>query len=599
MSALLLAAAFLTAAAFFAPLAKRIGLSSIIGYLIAGLLIGPSGFALIYSDEEVDDILHLAEFGVVLLLFIIGLELRPARLMSMRADILGAGGLQVGLTAAAIALIGIGFGLGAMEACVIGGALAFSSTAFVLQFLTEKGHLTQRHGRLSFSVLLFQDIAAIPLIVAIPLISPSAEQSGNPLHDILLAVGIVALVLILGRYVLRYVYRFVAATGVAEGMTAAALLTVVSVALLMEIAGLSAALGAFLAGMLIGGSEYRHEIKANIAPFERILLGVFFTAVGMALDVRLLIEKPFLMLALALGLTGVKALVLYGVGRWRKLKPANAALFAAGLSQGGEFAFVIFAVAVEGGLIAAALAGELAVAVTVSMALTPLLFFLTGRAVKAAGKEMAREEAMPEHDQGHVIIAGFGPFGQIPARILAAKKIPFTALDMSSDRVDFLRRFGAQVYYGDPSRDQMLEAAEADKARALILAMPDPEHATAVAETVRRLYPALPIYARARDRLHAYELLDLGVAAVERETYHSSLVLAEEVLVGLGESRAEAKRAVSMFKEADQKRFVEDYPDHKDVETVVESARRAAAALERQFERDREDRGEDGATEAA
>ncbi len=600
MSALTLAAVFLAAAAFFAPVAKRIGLSSIIGYLIAGLLIGPSGFALIYSEEEVGEILHLAEFGVVLLLFVIGLELRPARLMSMRADILGAGGLQVGITAIVVAAIGMGFGLGATEACVIGGALAFSSTAFVLQFLTEKGHLTQRHGRMSFSVLLFQDIAAIPMIVAIPLLSPLAEESGNPLYDILLAVAIVALVLVLGRYVLRYVYRFVVATGVAEGMTAAALLTVVTVALLMELAGLSAALGAFLAGMLIGGSEYRHEIKANLAPFERILLGVFFTAVGMALDVRLLIEKPVLMIGLAVGLTVVKALVLYGVGRWRKLKPANAAYLAAGLSQGGEFAFVIFAVAVNAGLLGAALAGELAVAVTVSMAMTPLLFFVTDRTIKATGKDMMREDVMPQHDEGHVIIAGFGPFGQIPGRILAAKKIPFTALDMSSDRVDFLRRFGAQVYYGDPSRSQLLAAAEADKARAMIIAMPDPEQATAVAEAVRRLYPNLPIYARARDRLHAYELLDLGVTLVERETYRAALHLAEEVLVGLGESRGDARRAVEMFRETDEQRFQDDYPNHKDMQVVAESARRAAAELERQFERDREDRGEgDSATEAA
>ncbi len=591
MSALTLAAVFLAAAAFFAPFAKRLGLSSIVGYLIAGLLIGPSGFALIYSESQVDDILHLAEFGVVLLLFLIGLELRPARLMSMRADILGAGAMQVAATAFVIALIGMGFGLSLAEACVIGASLAFSSTAFVLQFLGEKGHLTQRHGRLGFSILLFQDVAAIPLIVAIPLLNPSAGAMDDPVLSVLIAGSMVALVLVLGRYVLRYVYRFVASTGVAEGMTAAALLTVVTVALLMEVAGLSAALGAFLAGMLIGGSEYRHEIKANIAPFERMLLGIFFTAVGMALDVRLLIEKPAVILGMAIGLVAVKALVLFAVGRWRGLKTGNAALLAAGLSQGGEFAFVIFAVAVDATMLQRPLAGELAVAVTVSMASTPLLFWMTERFLsRTMAKPPVREDAMPEHDQGHVIVAGFGPFGQIPARILTAKKIPFTALDMSSERVDFLRNFGAQVYYGDPARAQLLEAAEAGSARAFILAIPDPDHAKVVAETVRRLYPNLPIYARAADRLHAYELMDLGVKVVERETYHSALALAEHLLMDLGDTPADARRAITMFRESDQKRFVDDYPTHKDVKTVAESARVAAQELERQFERDRDDR---------
>ncbi len=589
MPALTLAAVFLVAAAFFAPVAKRLGLSSIVGYLIAGLMIGPSGLALVYSEDQVDEILHIAEFGVVLLLFLIGLELRPSRLISMRTDILGAGSLQVGLTTLVIAALGTALGVEPIEAIILGAALAFSSTAFVLQFLGEKGHLTQRHGRLAFSVLLFQDLAVIPLIVALPLLQPNAQSTSLPIIDITIGIAVVALVLVIGRYVLRYVYRFVAATGVPEGMTAAALLTVVSVALLMEVAGLSPALGAFLAGMLIGESEYRHEIKANIAPFERILLGVFFTAVGMALNVGLLIEEPMGILGLALGFMAVKAGVLFLVGLWRGLKRTNAVYLAVGLAQGGEFAFVVFAIGVQASLLDAARAGELAVAVTVSMALTPLFFWITERMMATMITDTRPEDEMPSHGDGHVIVAGFGPFGQIPARILSAKKIPFTALDISSEQVDFLRRFGAQVYYGDPARPHLLVAAEAEKARAMILAIEDPDHARAVVETVRRFYPKLPIYARARDRLHAYELLDLGVTVVERETYRAALAITEEVLVGLGESRSRARAAVGLFQESDQKRFHDDYPHYKDAQTVAESARRAALELERQFEKDLEE----------
>ncbi len=591
MSGLGLAALFLAAAAFFAPVAKRLGLSSIIGYLIAGVLIGPSGFALIFDDHDVEEILEFGEFGVILLLFLIGLELRPQRLMSMRTDILGAGALQVAVTTVLIAMIGMlagGYSLG--QAVIIGGALALSSTAFVLQFLGEKGHLRQRYGRLGFSVLLFQDLAAIPLIAIIPLLSPdTANDESFSLLAIAMALGSVLLVLILGRYVLRYVYAFVAATGVPEGMTAAALLTVVVVALLMEMAGLSAALGAFLAGVLIGGSVYRHEIRANIAPFERILLGVFFTAVGMALDIGLIVQSPERIFALAFGLVAVKGIVLFAVGLWRGLKAKGALQLAVALSQGGEFAFVLFAISAQRGLIDAQVTSELAVAVTLSMALTPLLFWLTELATKGMDKTKHAADEMPDPEPGHVIIAGFGPFGQIAARILTAKGIPFTALEGSSERVDFVRRFGGEVYYGDPTRKDLLHAAEASRARALLVAVDDPDAAREIVEMAQRDYPDLMVLARARDRITAHELLDLGAEHVERETYLAALSITEKLLVELGETPSAAKRAVDMFKETDGKRFENDREYYKDLEKVRESARRAAKTLEEQFQRDRDE----------
>ncbi len=594
MTELTLAAILLCAAAFFAPVAKRAGLGSVVGYLIAGIVIGPAGIGFVDADEDVDEILHLAEFGVVLLLFLIGLELRPQRLWSMRADIFAAGTAQVAATTAILAFIGVQFGYPLGQSVVVGAALALSSTAFVLQFLGEKGQLAQRHGRMGFAVLLFQDLVAIPLIAFIPIVSNAGTGDPFTLWDLGRMVGVIALVLIVGRYVLHYVYAFVAATGVEEGMTAAALLTVVAVALLMEYVGLSAALGAFLAGVLIGGSEYRHEIEANIAPFERILLGVFFTAVGMALDLGLLIDNPARILIMAFGLVAVKAGVLIAVGLWRGLPTVSALYLGIALAQGGEFAFVVFGVALQNGLMTGTLENELAVAVTLSMAATPILFWIAEQGAHWLTEPPSdKADDMPSHEGGHIIVAGFGPFGQIPARLFAAKGIAFTALDTRAEHIGFLRRFGADVYYGDASRPDLLAAAGAGEARAIILAMNDAEDITRTAQVVRRTYPDLPIYARARDRFHAYELLDLGVTAVQRETFHSSLALAEDVLIGLGEKPADARRAVQVFRDQDTQRFIEDRPHYGDEEKVVESARRSREELERQFTRDRAERSVD------
>ncbi len=586
-SALILAAIFLAAAAFFAPVAKRLGLGSVIGYLLAGIIIGPSGIGFISAEGEVDDIMHLAEFGVILLLFLIGLELRPSRLYAMRADIFGAGTAQVVLTAVIIGAIGYAAGLGATEAAIIGAALALSSTAFVLQFLGEKGHLRLRHGRLGFSVLLLQDIAAVPFVALIPIVGSTTDAGTFGIAGIAKVIVTVAVVLAAGRYVLRYVYDFVAATGVKEGMIAAGLLTVVGVTLAMEFVGLSPALGAFLAGMLISDSQYRHEMEANIAPFERILLGVFFTAIGMTLDLQLLMDRPGYVIGLALGLMAVKGAVLFGIGLWRGLQLTGALYLAVALAQGGEFAFVLFSVAGRYDILSPELKSALPVAVTLSMAFTPLLFWgveLLDKHILTGSSRAS--DPLPE-EEGHVIVAGFTPFGQIVARILAAKRIPFTALDKRAEVIDFVRRFGATVFYGDANRPELLAAAQADKARAFVVAVRDPDEVLQVAETVRRLYPDLPVYSRAYDRLHAFQLLDLGVNVVERETFYSALDLTEKLLVGLGESRSDAHRAVELFRKQDEERFEADYPHHKDMDKVTASAKRAAEELERQFREDR------------
>ncbi len=585
---LTLAALFLVAAAFFAPLSKRAGFSSIVGYLVAGILIGPSGLGFVAGDEEVESILILAEFGVVLLLFLIGLELRPQRLWALRTDIFGAGAMQVAATTVALGGLGIAMGYGVWQSIVIAGALALSSTAFVLQFLGERGQLAQRHGRMGFSILLMQDIAAIPLIAFIPVIGVSSASDPFTLADLAVMVATIALVLVVGRYVLRYVYRFVASTGVPEGMTAAALLTVVTVTLLMNYVGLSAALGAFLAGMLIGGSEYRHEIEANIQPFERILLGVFFTAVGMGLDLGLLIEEPARIIGLALGIMAVKCAVLFAIGLWRGLKPGSALLLGAALAQGGEFAFVVFGVAYQNGLLPDETQTELIVAVTLSIAFTPFLYWIAEWFAALGHKPRGDDSDMPDHDERHVIVVGFGPFGQIPSRVLSAMNIPFTALENRAERIDFVRRFGADVYYGDATRQELLEAAGAGTARALIVALEDQEQNTKVVEIVRRHYPDLPIFARAHDRFHAHELLDLGAQAVQRESYHSALALTQDLLTGLGETPSRAQRIVRMFREQDETRFVEDRAYYQDVEKVRASAARSHEELERQFQKDRE-----------
>ena len=581
-------AVLLAALALAAPLARWLGMGTVLGYLGAGVLLGPFGIRAMFTATDAKELLRFAEFGVVLLLFLIGLELKPKRLWAMRSSIFGLGGAQLASTALVLAVIAMTLGLGWRSAAFVGLVLALSSTAFALQVLEENGELAQRHGRLAFAVLLFQDLAAIPLIALAPLfaVAGGSQASGMDLLAAAKALAVITGVIVIGRFALDPILRIVARTRVREAMTAAALLLVVVVTIVMQAAGLSASLGAFLAGALLAESSYRHELEADIAPFEGLLLGLFFTAIGMSLNLGVLVAHPVLVTALVLGLVAVKALVLGGLGVAREgLALGPARRLGLSLSQGGEFAFLLLSVGVTAGVLGRDHAELLAVVVTLSMVATPPLLiadrWLTGRASKAAPVY----DQVPGND-GHVIIAGFGRVGQVVARVLRAKKIPFTALDISAEQIEFVKKFGAQAFYGDASRIDILEAAQAGNARAFVLAIDDVAASMRTAAIVRQHYPDLPIYARARNRTHAHQLLDLGIADVHRETFHSALVMTRKVLVGVGIADREAKKMIATFQAHDERRLIEDYKHFTNQEKLQERARSDAVRLEKLFEED-------------
>lgn len=577
--AILLASAVITV-----PIAGRLGLGSVLGYLIAGALIGPWGLGLI---SNVDDMLHFAEFGVVLLLFVIGLELQPSRLWVMRRSVFGLGSAQVLGTAAIIAAVATAAGLDWRTALVAGLGLALSSTAFALQILAERNELTTRRGRAAFSILLFQDLAAIPILALIPLLAPAAiDTDGGQLWlDGLRIVGAFVLVAVIGRYALRYLLRAVAVTRIREIFTATALLTVVATALLMEEVGLSMALGAFLAGVLLADSEYRHALEADIDPFKGLLLGLFFIAVGMSINFGLVLDEPWLVLGLVGLLFAIKMPVLYGLGRLQGLRTAGARGLAAVLPQGGEFGFVIFGVAVGAGVMMPETSDLLILVVSLSMAATPFLVIAGDKLgpAKQADAVPAYDEP-PEHNQ--VIIAGFGRFGQVVGRLLRAKRIPFTALEISPAQVDFVKKFGNKVYYGDASRLDLLRAAGADDASIFVIAIDDVDASLRTAETVTENFPNVTVYARARNRQHAYQLMDYGVKHLARETFVSGLELATDVLKGLGLPDRDAQRAAKVFREHDERRLYAHYDIHEDEERMQQAAREAAQELEELFATD-------------
>ena len=583
-------AIFLGAAVVVVPLAKRAGFGSVLGYMLAGAIVGPWALDLVDDERK---ILHFAEFGVVLLLFVIGLELQPRRLWTMRRAVFGLGGGQFALTVAALAGAAFAFGLPLKTALVSGLALSLSSTAFALQALAERNELTARHGRLSFSILLFQDLAVIPILAFLPLLGPASGGAGDgiPWLDIAMAVGTIALAILGGRYLLRYVLRLMARFGTHEVFTATTLLTVVGVALLMELAGLSMALGAFLAGVLLADSEYRHELEADIEPFKGLLLGLFFMAVGMTVDIGLAIETPLTVLGLAFGLMLAKMLCLAAIARidtpnWRTVRGTAIAL-----SQGGEFAFVILALGVSSSLMEGRTSDMLILAVTLSMAATPL-------ALKAGDWLNARLEREPEpeyerdiEEENRVIVAGFGRVGQIVGRILRLRRIGFTALETSAEQVDFVRRFGNKVYYGDASRVELLRAARADKAVLFVLAIEDVERSLATARAVRKHFPHLTIFARARNRQHAYALMDLGIAHIVRDTFHSSLELAQEILVELGLGEFESRQTVETFRDHDTARLIAQHGIAHDTDRMIEETRHWTRELEEMFAEDERETG--------
>ena len=568
---------YLLAAIIMVTASRRLGFGSVLGYLAAGILIGPFGIALIRDPEH---ILHFAELGVVFLLFIVGLELQPSRLWVLRKMVFGLGSAQVVLSSTLIAIIAWALGLATTPAIVVGFILALSSTAFVLQMLAEKNELTTSHGRAAFSILLFQDLAVIPLIAILPTLGTSSATGFDFVQVGVMAATIIGLI-VGGRILLRPVLQIAAASKIPEIFTATALLVVIGAALLMQFAGMSMVLGAFIAGMLLADSEYRHQLEADIAPFKGLLLGLFFIAVGMSVNIGLLLEAPGRILLIVAMLMLAKALVLVPLARLFGLCNSRSALsLAAAMSQGGEFAFVLFAIAARERLIAAELVDELILAVAASMLLTPFAYMLN----ELAGRKMETHEepVYDDHDDSHneVIIAGFGRVGQIIGRLLAVFNTPFTALEIDSSQVDVVRRYGNVVHYGDASRLDILRAAGAEHAKIFVLAIDDVTASIRTAEAVKRHFQHLKIIARARNRRHAHGLMDLGIEHIFRETMLSSLTMSMRVLTNLGFDEDEVKQMSAKFRERDTRLLIEQHAIHHSEEEMIQTAKDTAAELE-------------------
>jgi len=583
-------AVLLAAAVIAIPLFRRFNLSAVLGYLAAGVVIGPWGLGLF---TDVESILHFSELGVVLLLFVIGLELQPSRLWAMRKAIFGMGAAQVAITmialVAALRLLGQPW----PAAIVIGFALSLSSTALVLQLLAERGELNTRHGRSAFAILLFQDLAVMPALVLLPLLAGGGTGQLD-WKSLTLGAVVVLAVVGLGRYILRPALRVVASTKVKEAFTAAALLVVVGTALLFDSLGLSMALGAFLAGVLLADSEYRHELEADIEPFKGLLLGLFFMAVGMSANVGMLLEQPMTVILLTLGYMTLKAAAIWVMARFLRQDTLTAARLAIVLAGGGEFAFVLLTLVAGDGLVGQAAADMAIIVVTLSMALSPLLIAAIealARRRKAAQAPSDQYDRM-ESEEPRVIIAGFGRFGQIVARVLRARRIRFTALEINQAQVDFVRSFGNKLYYGDASRLELLRAAGAEQAEVLVLAIDDVEASLRTAEMVRRHFPRLRILARARNRQHVFRLMEAGVEEIWRETFGSSLEVAGATLVALGTPRSRAIAEVRRFRQHDEQTLLAQAAVMDDESKLIATTRASAEQLERLFEADQKDAGE-------
>jgi glutathione-regulated potassium-efflux system ancillary protein KefC len=582
---------YLAAAIVAVPIAKRLGLGAVLGYLIAGIAIGPWGFGMI---SEVEDILHFSEFGVVLLLFVIGLELEPRKLWSMRRPIFGWGGAQVGFVALALCLAALAAGVEWKVALIAALGLSLSSTAIALATLEERKLLTTPAGGAGFSILLFQDIAAIPMIAIVPMLGVAAvEQSGGGWEG---AVRIIAVLLALvasGRCLVNPLLRIIAKTNLREIFTGFALLLVISIALLMQWVGLSMALGAFMAGVLLADSEYRHALESDLEPFKGLLLGLFFIAVGMSVDFGAFFAQPVLIIGLVTAFLGIKFVVLYGLAKLFELPRGQQSMFAILLSQGGEFAFVVFGAAATVKVFSPNVASILVVVVALSMMTTPLLLILHDRfiAPRFAGGGKKRDDDAIEEQEGHVIIAGFGRFGQIIGRLLRASQVPVTVLDHDPDQIDLLRKFGIQVFYGDATRMDLMRSAGIAKARALVVALDGMEESLALIDSVRKEYPQLTILARARNVTHYYDLRDRGVTMIERETFESALQLGERVLQHMGWGAYRAREARLKFRKHNLQSLEDLYPVYKDQQQLVSQAKQARDELDAMFAHDLKDQG--------
>jgi CPA2 family monovalent cation:H+ antiporter-2/glutathione-regulated potassium-efflux system protein KefB len=568
------------------PLTRRAGMGSILGYLLAGVVIGPSGLGLV---DNVGQIADVSELGVVMLLFLIGLELRPHRLWILRKAVFGMGLGQMVPTSILIAGLAHWAGLGWTGAGLLGVGLALSSTAIVLPMLGERNLLPSIAGRDAFAVLLFQDITAIPVVALIPLLSGGSLTQQVSVFDFARGLGVILAILVGGSFLIRPLFRIMGGTKTPEMFTATALLLVIGTAALADWGGLSASLGAFMAGVLVSDSEYRHEIQADIEPFEGLLLGFFFISVGMSADLALAIAHPLDILGLVLALVGLKAAVAFVASYVRRRMIGPALRFALALPEGSEFSFVLFAAAVASGALDQRIADMATLVVALSMIVTPILF--TG-GEKLLQPRLSRLKTRPfdKIDDGvtPVIICGFGRVGQIVGRVLSAQKIPFTALDKSQDQVDVVRRFGSKVFYGDPSREEVMRAAGAQSAHVLVIALDDMDASVKTATMVRRKFPHLAIVARARNRHHVHLLMSLGIEHIIRETYYSSLRLTEMTMQELGIAKDQADRAIALFEAHDERILHETHAIAHDEGQLIQTTQDAAQELRDLFESDRD-----------
>ena len=581
---LFLISIFLLTAVLVVPVFRRLQLGSVLGYIAAGMLIGPWGLGLI---PEAQGTLHFAEIGVVLLLFLVGLELEPSRLWALRRSVFGLGGAQVLLSGPALAAAAHALGLAWEPAIVVGFGLAMSSTAIVLAWLGERAQLGEAAGRQTFAILLFQDLAVIPLIALLPLLAPDTGDAGIGWSRAAKGLAIIAIVVIGSRLVIRPALKLVARYGGREIFTAAALLVVIGAALIVDAIGLSMSLGAFLAGVLLADSEFRHELEADVEPFKGMLMGLFFMAVGMSANMTLLEEELFAVLGAALGLLAIKLTITYAIMRAAGTHNDDAQRTAVWLAQGGEFAFVVFTAAYSASILDAATTQFLVLAVTVSMLLAPLMFIAHERLLR---RWLERRRA-PEFDTidgpgNPVIIAGYGRYGQIVSRVLRMAGIPFTAIELDYQQVDFVRQFGNKVYYGDASRLELLESARARDAKLFVLAIDDVEASLKTAALVRKHFPNLPILARARNRIHLYRLRDLDIDTIERETFRSSLETAKQALEATGMEAEQAQRAIDIFRKHDGKLLEQQYAVRQDEQQLIQTTAQSAAQLRELLEAD-------------
>ena len=577
---------YLAAAVIAAPLFARLGLGSVLGYLAAGMVIGPSVLGL---TGEVSEVMHVAEFGIIVMLFLVGLELQPAKMWELHKPIFGLGILQVVLTAAAIGGLALLLGVHWQDALVAGLALAMSSTAIVLQSLNERGLMKTSTGRSTFAVLLFQDVAVIPMLALLPLLAlqPAPTEEASALASLpswaqtIAVLGAVALIVLAGRYLMQPLFRWVAGTQIREIFVAFALVIVVGIALLMDFVGLSAALGAFLGGVVLADSDYRHELEMDLEPFKGLLLAVFFISVGSGIDFTLLVTMPGVLLGTVLGFMAVKYAVLRLLGVVYKMQRADASRFAASLAQGGEFAFVLVSFALGLGLLTNDEAGLLVATVAISMAFAPLLILADDKLLQprfALRRDQRAADAIDERG-AEVVIAGHGRFGMTIVRLLQANGRRTVVLDHDAEQIEALRKFGFRVYYGDATRLDLLEAAGAKDAKVFVIAIDDRERALEMAQTVQRHFPHLHVVARAYDRVHAYQLLNLGVHSVYREVFGTSVDVAREVLTTLGQHPFEAQRATALFKAHDEQLVRASAAHQLDQTKLLDISRTARAEI--------------------